>query len=50
MNTLIVMLMVAMVMACGALAILLWAMRSGQYEDLKGDATRMLADDDQPLH
>ena len=26
-----------------------WAVRSGQYEDLEGDANRILMDDDDPL-
>jgi len=28
-----------------ALAVLLWALRSGQYDDLDGDAERILIDD-----
>lgn len=27
----------------------LWSLRSGQYEDLNGDAARILSDDDSPL-
>jgi cbb3-type cytochrome oxidase maturation protein len=30
------------------LAAFLWALRSGQYEDLEGAASRILFDDDQP--
>ena len=26
-----------------------WAVRSGQYEDLEGDANRILMDDDDPM-
>ena len=29
--------------------ILVWAVKSGQYEDLEGDANRILMDDDDPL-
>ncbi len=29
--------------------ILVWAVRSGQYDDLEGDASRILMDDDDPL-
>jgi cbb3-type cytochrome oxidase maturation protein len=29
-----------------SLAVLLWALSSGQYEDLDGDAQRILLDDD----
>lgn len=30
-------------------AILFWAVRKGQYDDLEGDANRILMDDDDPL-
>ncbi len=29
--------------------ILVWAVKSGQYDDLEGDAHRILMDDDDPL-
>ena len=29
--------------------VLIWAVRKGQYEDLDGDANRILMDDDDPL-
>jgi cbb3-type cytochrome oxidase maturation protein len=29
--------------------ILVWAVKSGQYEDLEGDANRILMDEDDPL-
>ena len=29
-------------------AILIWAIRRGQYEDLEGDGNRILMDEDQP--
>jgi cbb3-type cytochrome oxidase maturation protein len=29
--------------------VLVWAVKSGQYEDLEGDAHRILMDDDDPL-
>ena len=29
--------------------ILVWAVKSGQYEDLEGDANRILLDEDDPL-
>lgn len=29
--------------------ILVWAVKSGQYDDLEGDASRILMDDDDPL-
>lgn len=36
-----------LVLGAGFLAIFLWALRSGQYEDLEGSASRILFDDDQ---
>lgn len=29
--------------------ILVWAIKNGQYEDMEGDANRILMDDDDPL-
>lgn len=29
--------------------ILVWAVKSGQYDDLEGDANRIIMDDDDPL-
>jgi len=29
--------------------VLIWAVRKGQYEDMDGDANRILMDDDDPL-
>ncbi|SCZ60989.1 cbb3-type cytochrome oxidase assembly protein CcoS [Thiohalomonas denitrificans] len=29
--------------------VLIWAIRKGQYDDLEGDANRILMDDDDPL-
>ena len=31
------------------LGVLVWAVKSGQYDDLDGDANRILMDDDDPL-
>lgn len=36
----------ALLVGIGALALLLWALRSDQYEDLDGAAARILLDDD----
>ncbi len=33
----------------GIFGILIWAARSGQYDDLEGPANRILMDDDDPL-
>jgi cbb3-type cytochrome oxidase maturation protein len=35
----------ALLMGLGGLGVLLWALSSGQYEDLEGDAVRILNDD-----
>ncbi|MBN8891198.1 MAG: cytochrome oxidase maturation protein, cbb3-type [Rhodospirillales bacterium 70-18] len=32
----------------GALALFLWSLRSGQYDDMEGAANRVLFDDDLP--
>ena len=36
----------ALFVGLGSLAVLLWALSSGQYDDLDGDAQRVLLDDD----
>lgn len=36
-----------LILGGGFLMIFLWALRSGQYEDLEGSASRILFDDDQ---
>lgn len=40
---------ISLVLALFALAGFIWTVRSGQYEDLEGDSTRMLEADDHPL-
>lgn len=35
----------ALVIGLGAVCLLLWALDSGQYDDLEGDAARILLDD-----
>ena len=35
----------ALVVGLSALGVLLWALQSGQYDDLDGDAERILLDD-----
>jgi cbb3-type cytochrome oxidase maturation protein len=48
MNILIILLPVAIALGgCGLLACL-WAMRSGQFDDLEGAGWRAIADDDLP--
>ena len=38
----------ALLLGLAALFAFLWAMRSGQYEDLEGEANRILFEDDEP--
>jgi cbb3-type cytochrome oxidase maturation protein len=40
---------IALALGAAGLAAFLWALRSGQYEDLDGAAERILFDDDVPL-
>lgn len=40
---------IALGLGLAGLAAFLWALRSGQYDDLDGAAERILIDDDQPL-
>ena len=35
----------ALLVGLGALALLIWALSSGQYDDIEGDAQRILIDD-----
>ena len=44
MTALILLIPVALLFAGGALAVFLWAMKSGQYDDLDGAAVRVLMD------
>jgi cbb3-type cytochrome oxidase maturation protein len=47
MNGIALIIAAALGFGLGALAVLLWALGSGQYEDLDGAANRVLIDDDQ---
>ncbi len=40
---------VTLIMGAIGLGAFFWSLRSGQYEDLSGDAERILFDDDAPL-
>ena len=40
---------IALALGLFGLAAFFWSMRSGQFEDPKGDASRILNDDDKPL-
>ncbi|MBN9499016.1 MAG: cbb3-type cytochrome oxidase assembly protein CcoS [Alphaproteobacteria bacterium] len=48
MDTLLILIPVALVASLLALVAFLWSLRSGQYEDLDGAASRILFDDEKP--
>ena len=48
MNALILLVPLALLMGLGGLVAFLWALRSRQYEDLDGAASRILYDDPPP--
>ncbi len=48
MNAFLLMLPTVIVLAMTGLAAFVWALRSGQFEDPKGDSARILNDDDRP--
>jgi cbb3-type cytochrome oxidase maturation protein len=39
---------ISLSLGAGGLALFLWALRQGQFEDMEGAATRILFDDDEP--
>ena len=49
MNVILYLLGASLILGSGGLAIFLWSLRSGQYEDLEGAANRILFDDDPPV-
>jgi cbb3-type cytochrome oxidase maturation protein len=46
MNVILYLLGASLILGGGGLAVFLWSLRSGQYEDLDGAANRILFDDD----
>ncbi|MEL7255800.1 MAG: cbb3-type cytochrome oxidase assembly protein CcoS [Pseudomonadota bacterium] len=46
MNILVVLVPCSLILGLGALAAFIWTIRSSQYEDMEGDAARVLLDDD----
>ncbi len=46
MNILLLLIPVALLLGLAGLAAFIWALRSGQFEDLDGAAVRILIDDD----
>jgi cbb3-type cytochrome oxidase maturation protein len=45
MNIILLLMACSMVLGVGGLAVFLWALRGGQYDDLDGAASRILFDD-----
>ncbi len=48
MNILYLLIPISLLFVAGAVWLFLWAVRSGQYEDMEGPAHRILMDDDDP--
>jgi len=48
MNSLLILIPIALFLGAVGLAAFLWALRSGQFDDLDGAAHRILFDDDVP--
>ena len=46
MNVILYLLAISLVLGGGGLAVFLWALRSGQYDDMEGAANRILFDDE----
>ena len=47
MNAMAALIPIGIIMGLAGLAAFLWSLRSGQYDDMKGAAERILDDDDQ---
>jgi len=47
MNVILYLLGASLILGGGGLAVFLWSLRSGQYDDLEGAANRILFDDEQ---
>ena len=47
MNSLLILIPVALVLGLAGLAAFIWSLKSNQYEDLQGAAHRILEDDDE---
>ena len=46
MNVLVVLVPVSLILGLGGLAAFLWSIKANQYDDLEGDAWRILNEDD----
>jgi len=49
MDVLYVLIPLMILLGLVSVGIFIWSVRSGQYDDLEGDANRILMDDDDPL-
>jgi cbb3-type cytochrome oxidase maturation protein len=49
MDVLYLLIPISLIIVAIAIGVFLWAIRTGQYEDLEGPAHRILMDDDDPL-
>ena len=49
MNVLYVLIPLMILLGLIGVGVFIWSVRSGQYDDLEGDANRILMDDDDPL-
>ncbi len=49
MNILYLLIPVGLIILGAAIWLFIWAVRSGQYEDMEGPAYRILMDDDDPM-
>lgn len=49
MEILIILIPAALVLGGIGLVAFMWALKNGQYDDIEGDARRILFDDDSPL-
>ena len=45
MTSMLILILLSVVLGAGGLALFLWTLRSGQYDDLEGAANRILFDD-----
>ncbi|MEM1300123.1 MAG: cbb3-type cytochrome oxidase assembly protein CcoS [Pseudomonadota bacterium] len=46
MTSILYLIPIALLLGVGALAVFVWTVRSGQYDDLRGDGARLLDEDD----
>ncbi|MEO5378603.1 MAG: cbb3-type cytochrome oxidase assembly protein CcoS [Magnetococcus sp. DMHC-6] len=49
MDTIYLLIPLALLLGLGALGMMIWAVRNGQYEDMEGPPQRILYEDDQEM-